>query len=568
MAEIKDKVYSYHNFIFPFIWENHETKANEKESIERFFENNKYWKSTNLDNSKLSKEEWIDLYSRNEYFHPSFREAILGYNAAFERDKSIVSHYKFDQEMLRRGAEYIIVKSYSETSGSKKDKVEIKKKEYHLDISGISIKIFNTGIAILILECLNHQYQKIQDIKWINDYGRRISLPFVPLGADEISCTYSICADSLTVRIPGAPGNVDLMNVTESFLEQIREIHQQKNFSMKDIQERSNHVCEWICELFRIGNGNRSPFSNGTDKNNEIQIHPALDERMYVMCLINSEKAGEKGDLIEQIFSDTEEAKKVRELKSDWMKWMNKSQQEVLYKLAFVDAKDCTCQSDMMREELLRKSIYDRWIKYGTIYTVTPQAFMCISNDGITIKSFRNMYLDMCVLVLVQRASLINFQNIALRLSKGLERIGEVIDTKKIIKLMDLQERFIAFQNQINLQEISSQEQAVELYEKLKKASYVEELTGAMKEQLDALYDATNTNQDFSFNKWALLFAIVSLGIDAPGYLMNADGKFSLIPIKNGVFQLMQAIPYEIILIITVVIFINVFCRFKRKKKK
>lgn len=250
------------------------------------------------------------------------------------------------------------------------------------------------------------------------------------------------------------------------------------------------------------------------------------------------------------------------------MKWMDKSQQEVLYKLAFVDAKDCTCQSDMMREELLRKSIYDRWIKYGTIYTVTPQAFMCISNDGITIKSFRNMYLDMCVLVLVQRASLINFQNIALRLSKGLERIGEVIDTKKIIKLMDLQERFIAFQNQINLQEISSQEQAVELYEKLKKASYVEELTGAMKEQLDALYDATNTNQDFSFNKWALLFAIVSLGIDAPGYLMNADGKFSLIPIKNGVFQLMQAIPYEIILIITVVIFINVFCRFKRKKKK
>ena len=37
MAEIKDKIYSYHNFIFPFIWENHETKANEKESIERFF---------------------------------------------------------------------------------------------------------------------------------------------------------------------------------------------------------------------------------------------------------------------------------------------------------------------------------------------------------------------------------------------------------------------------------------------------------------------------------------------------------------------------------------------------
>ena len=83
---------------------------------------------------------------------------------------------------------------------------------------------------------------------------------------------------------------------------------------------------------------------------------------------------------------------------------------------------------------------------------MTQQAFKCMSSDELTITSFCNMYLDMCVLSLVQRASLINFQDIALDLSKGLEKIGTVIDTRKIKKLMDLQERFIAFQNQINLQ--------------------------------------------------------------------------------------------------------------------
>lgn len=30
MAKVKEKIYSYHNFIFPFIWENAEIKVDEK----------------------------------------------------------------------------------------------------------------------------------------------------------------------------------------------------------------------------------------------------------------------------------------------------------------------------------------------------------------------------------------------------------------------------------------------------------------------------------------------------------------------------------------------------------
>ena len=564
MDEVKE-CYSYHNFIFPFIWENSKTKVDEKKSIEKYFKNNEYWQSGIPDNHRISKKEWIDLYSRNEYFHSAFREAILGYDDEFKIDKSIVLFYEFAPEIIENGAEYIIIKSYEDDATK-----EIKKKEYHLDIRRISIKIFNTGIAVLILECVNYRYHNLKDIKWINDYGRRTSLPFVPEEENEKSRFSSICADSLKIRIRGKNNASDLLYATESFLDRIQEIYEQEEFTIKDIQEQSSHVCNWIDALLKIGGKERCPFVS--DETGEVKIYPALDERMYVMCLIHSgkeERKEEKGDLIDQILSDSEEAKKIRRSSGDCLEWMNLSHQETLYELAYVDANYCTCQSDLMRKELLQKCIYDRWIKYGTIYTVTPQAFLCISNNNATIKSFCNMYLDMCVLSLVQRATLINFQDIALSLSKGLEEIGKVIDTKKIKELLDLQERFIAFQNQINLQEISSQEQAVELYKKLREASFVEELAGALKEQLDALYDATNTNQDYSFNKWALLFAIVTLGIDVPTFLFRTDGTLSVFPMEwSGTGILSQIGPHLIIFTITAIAFGYIFHKFKRKKRK
>lgn len=548
MSEMKEqgKIYSYHNFIYPFIWEDSARKVNKKEIIESYFENNEYWENINRDNEVFSKSDWIKLYSKNEYFHAAFKEAILGYNDKYKCDKSIVAQYEFNKKYISKGAEYIITKSVSENN-------EFKKKEYILDVKSISIKIFNTGIAVLILECINYHESNLNDIKKINDYGRRVSLPFIP---DEYK--YSICADELTLRIHGIDENKYLLNVKESFKDSINQILNQSNFSMKNLSEQSNRVCRWIIELLELGNKGEFLFRCDGKQTNEINIHSALDERMYVMCMINSDKCKKIAE--ENLRNQTD---------SWWLDWIDKEKQEFLYELAFVDAGSCSCQSNLMRKELLKNCVYDRWINYGTVYSVTPQAFICMSSDELIITSFCNMYLDMCVLSLVQRASLINFQDIALDLSKGLEKIGTVIDTRKIKKLMDLQERFIAFQNQINLQEISSQEQAIELYERFRKVNFVDDLMGALKEQLDALYDATNTNQDYSFNKWALLFTIIALGIDVPTYLFRTDGKLFFMASKWNAFCVFKEIvPHLTIFIITLCAIIYVFHKFNRKNKK
>lgn len=543
MEDNKCRPYSYHNFIFPFIWENTDQKTNEKSIIEKYLKSNHYWHEIDLENGNkeyLSKEEWVKLHARNEYFHLSFREAMLGYNNKFKTEKRIVSIYEFAPDLIKNGAEYIITKSY-------KAENKLAQKEFHLLLSGISLRIFNTGIAVLVLQCTNNQYSELQDIKWINDYGRRISLPFIPTGKVEDCIANSICADSLTVRIRGEEGQKDIVNITESFAERIREINQKNEFTMKDMQDQSCHICAWITGLLEgesretsISDGHKNLFEN-------MDIRPAMDERMYVMCLINSEL-----ECAKQRPED-----------------MNKSQQELLYELAFVDAGSCTCQSDHMRESLLQECVYDRWMNYGTMYTITPQAFLCISNDLITQNSFQNMYLEMCVLPLVQRASLINFQDISLKLSKGLEQIGKALNTDRIKDLMDLQERFIAFQNQINLQEISSQEQAVDIYERLRKANFVEELTDALEGQLDALYDATNTNQDYSFNKWALILAVLALGLDIPTFLFRADGSLCFEASKPDLLTWLQQVgPHAAIFIMTGIVLAKIIRKFSRRKRK
>lgn len=108
MSEMKEqgKIYSYHNFIYPFIWEDSARKVNKKEIIESYFENNEYWENINRDNEVFSKSDWIKLYSKNEYFHAAFKEAILGYNDKYKCDKSIVAQYEFNKKYISKGAEY------------------------------------------------------------------------------------------------------------------------------------------------------------------------------------------------------------------------------------------------------------------------------------------------------------------------------------------------------------------------------------------------------------------------------------------------------------------------------
>ena len=195
-----------------------------------------------------------------------------------------------------------------------------------------------------------------------------------------------------------------------------------------------------------------------------------------------------------------------------------------LYSLVFIDSGQTSCQNDQMTQKLLDKHIYARWIKLGTIHAVTHHSMVCITGEkdeyvlASVVNPFLSQYVQMAILVLVQRASIINFDQRSADLTRGVEKRGKPIERKKIISFLNLQEAYVSFQNQLLFFEVTAQEQGIEIYEMLSESLYVEKEKERLDQELQNLYEAAVVNQDIVFNKWALIFAIFALFIALPSF--------------------------------------------------
>ena len=87
--------------------------------------------------------------------------------------------------------------------------------------------------------------------------------------------------------------------------------------------------------------------------------------------------------------------------------------------------------------------------------------------------------------------------------------------------MMDLQERYIAFLTQIDASETSPEEQGIEIYNSLREALNVESEKKSLQEQLTGLNELANSSQDFNFNKWAAVIAIMALCLAAADLIGN-----------------------------------------------
>ena len=245
-----------------------------------------------------------------------------------------------------------------------------------------------------------------------------------------------------------------------------------------------------------------------------------------------------------------------------------------LYALIYIDPTSSSCQSEDMIQELLTRSVYPRWIDCGTIHAVTHHSLIGLAGSDCpdhVINAFLTLYVEMAILVQAQRASIILFQNFATELTKGLEQDNNKVDQNIINNLLNLQERYISFQNQLLFFEVTPEEQGVEVYNMLTKAMYIDEEKRELKEQLDGLYTATNANQDNNFNKYALIFAAISLPIVILTYVYDT---LSIDRSANGIVDKIFEInicKYSftlIIIIITIIIGWGIYYWIKRKYKR
>lgn len=525
---------SYHNFIFPFIWQHFEGKDNLEgknkgpsfDDIKKNIEKSHAWANDDLENwheiQLNEKEIQADemnvnhlKYATYQYCQPAIRNAIFGKWNEDNKLEVVQSYYftpiKNGDGIDDKGAEYVICKEIEV------GKNEYCSKKYSLKLTDIKLRLYNTGVGLLCFVCENWDNPDLADIKMINDYGRRITLPYIPKSNDRQDLAYFVCADSISIYWDGMSGDI-----CHNFREQITNINSSKK------KADLNHVADFIINIlnYSIGDDNKSLkkfTTNKRDRDKVWLIQPALDDRMFVMCCVNNDfqRVFLNGEWVTALdYLNRLQNNTLNDSGEKLHKYEYEKIEKSLYEFIFCDPPGgCTCQFSAMRQQLLREHLYYRWADFGSIYSVAAQAFMCITEPAHIINYFRTEYYEMACLVLVQRASLRVMQNKASFLSSDFDKDEYDVDKDKRKQIANLQEKLIAFQNQINLYEISSQEQAIELYDMMREVFLVNKHASILQEQLDGLYNIANIHQNEAFSQLAVTIAVIALIIAFPSFI-------------------------------------------------
>jgi hypothetical protein len=148
--------------------------------------------------------------------------------------------------------------------------------------------------------------------------------------------------------------------------------------------------------------------------------------------------------------------------------------------------------NDVMMKKQLSDHTYDRWSRYGTLYGMSRDSFVCLSADAKYLNKWglplldvhmNTIYYQIAVLALVQRASVVKFSaEVA-----GLADMAKAqSDNSTLNRIKDLYMNYIEFINKIYFREITSQIQGIEIYNQFHKvmriADDVKDLDGEIQE--------------------------------------------------------------------------------------
>ena len=444
--------FSYHVFAWPFQIHGETTKSYIRNLLRKH--SPEFWrelKSTAFSVKGTTRDrESVERYMLWQYFSNSARNIFPeinpvsgGYsNRALSSAACRILQLKLDEQ---DESEYVIEKIRD--SG---------KEVFTLRITKIELHIYDFGCGVLFFYTENRNYARIRDIKKIADWGRRITMPFLP---DKVG-GYTITADYLRISLPGYrfTSTLDLRNIERTY------------------PKTSNNGLTLLEDFVKTDCSRVIPFT---------------DDRLFEIILIRNV------ELSRQV--------------SRW--WdcasQNEDIQKMMYSLIYIDPDDPSCQNAQMRTELLRESTNPRWTDYGTIHAATGFSMFCLTSDSPqaeapVIRPFLAEYPYLVSLVLAQRTGLTRYSEKAGTLASS----GFIWNWRG--KLAQTQKQFNMFRNQIMIPEPTHQDQGMELYELLQKQMRIHQREELLDNQLEDLFDIA----DVKFQTWlAIILAVLALVI-------------------------------------------------------
>ena len=332
--------HSKHIFLFPFTWDKGGKPGN---PLDRLKTNGKGgWKRRRLPNGDCVSDE--NVYNELNFFYPFVHPTIYDK----EGNSSNLWHFERPEADGRNlSLKYII---------TKKDGKNFQR--YTLYIKSMNLNFYSTGVGLWSIYADNYDYPEEEDIISINQYGRRLFLPFY---GDK----YLHNETALSLRIENEKGVIG----EETFESEIS----------------PNKPADFV----------RNLICNAVSNLKAEDIMAVLDDRMFVMSWY---RCGSRSS--DNIFGYSQ---------------LLYDSREFLYRYIFVDGSFATCQNDCMKEELLKNSLYLRWQKYGTLYGVSRYSFVMLTTPSCPdylLQYFETMYVRMAELALMQRASILRFSDI------------------------------------------------------------------------------------------------------------------------------------------------------------
>lgn len=384
--------------MFPFVFTDDVSAANNELTKNGLWQ----YKTFDVGSSTENYNEYI-------YFYDYVRKALYSDK---HMDSKQTSYYF---EYTHQSGEYIL---------------EVHDKKYLLDIAGISMRTFDTGVGILAIELDNLRYEDAESILIINDFARRIYPQFLgrEKGLDDVK--NSLLPQGITLVLDD--------EIKEGFTYYA---------DMNNISKDATNLPSFIHRL--LGSG----FSSHKESR-KIHIEPIIDDRMFVISMYMNDALSEKMKTYEKDAYAYEE-------------------DPFWYKYVFVDGGDKMCQSKHMTKRLIKETTYDRWVELGTLFGISRYSFVALTGSWYGKNRLephmRTMYFQIFTLLLAYRASILHFSK---RVSDL--RLGDLSLQELQAKTADIYKDYINFENNLFFRELTAQEQGIEIYQQALEVMQIE----------------------------------------------------------------------------------------------
>lgn len=485
---------SYHIFMFPFSLERGWKQAD----VDRML-NNANWEHKQF---YYEKGDFASNFSETGYFYDFSSGAMFDDPTSLNR---VLTTYRYP---VGPDAQYTI-------NINKRGL----KKSYTLQVEKIELNIYDEKAAVLSFHLNNDKYSEIQDILFINDYGRRIYPQYLANGDDgniDIQITKnSFLADSISLCLDKTHC------IEEDFSSYTR-----KNIPpyilpryIKSLLPEAMHECRWL-----------------------------LDDRMYVMTY----------------FSNPEFSKNMREEYGTAGKWLDKNRIEWWwYQYVFMDNDDPTCQDEDMFEQLLKQATYARWSNYGTFYGISRYSFTCLTgSDTINLlRHTKTIYYRMASLVLAQRVLSLYYSREISEISRDLDE--NKLTTKELRKRVNTLNRdYLRFINNVYFREVTPQDQGIELYDLMQSQMNIKRDEEGLSTEVEQLYHYVTMTNDEQRNNEAEKLSIIATLFLAPTLITGIWGmNLEEEPNTTKIYWAISAIVFALAIFI-------IFQLYKGKKLK